>query len=218
MELSLQKNKLIQGTKNETEQIKKIKAAYKNLKDTQRKSGKIRNEFLEELAKKRAEEWKMEDSSAIKIIQQAEASKKLFAKQGLHMGKVKNAAFKQIHIPTPRADIEPGWEKVEDEDCIFNLILKQNAKQLIKSKDSPFARGLLAKECGYDGEGQLANDILNGKVQETTKQLLRAENKQYAEEIEDIIEALTRTRRDDGDTVQDFKWKFGKEEFQKTFN
>ena len=70
-----------------------VKEAYKQLKDTQDSANKLRTEHLEDLVKKRAEQWNMKEEHALQTIIKAEASKKTFARHGKWMKPTKKEQY-----------------------------------------------------------------------------------------------------------------------------
>ena len=70
-------------------------------------------EHLEELAEKRAKQWEMKEEHTLKVIIQAEASKRTFARHRKWMKPRKKGAI--LHLLLPK----PGISQSED-DCKKN--------------------------------------------------------------------------------------------------
>ena len=64
----------------EQEAVLQLKAATERLREAQQSSFESREVMLADLSRKRAKEWRMEAESAIKIIKNAEKSKRKFSK------------------------------------------------------------------------------------------------------------------------------------------
>jgi hypothetical protein len=120
-----------------------------------------------EIADKRAYEWKLSQQSALKIIIQAEASKKTFVRHGAVMKVGEKGSIKSLMVPIPEyretlsETKEVEWSEIEDESTIYRMLLKKNAQQLMRSADSPFANGSIVDGCGYDGDGPLTQKIFS---------------------------------------------------------
>ena len=140
----------------------------------------------------------------------------------------KKGAISHILLPKPgiskseedsKKNIEEiKWEIVNKEEEVYFHLLNQNMKQLMKSKHSPFAMGKLAQECGQEGEGELTQQILNNKIpQETLNTIIQQTRRGIRGELKDFIKALAYPKQKDGRPMEEFKWKFGKEEYQQLF-
>jgi hypothetical protein len=211
-------------SKDETDHlITRIKQAYTLLKDVQRDAEKLRESFLLKLADKRAQEWNLTSSAALNVIIASESSRKTYARHGRYMTNVSKGGICAIAVPNPQygATIEEservGWLEIDNIETMFSLILRQNAKLLMRSSNTPFATGMLPTECGFDGEGDMATTILNGTLSQANRDKLLQEYPNLSEELDAFILALARPRDDNGNIIPDFQWKFGKEEFKRTF-
>ena len=210
--------------------IEDVRRSYQHFRDTQQKSTEIRNTFLEDLATKRSLQWNMKHSAALKVIIRAEASKQTFARHGRYLKPMKKGSIQRLTIPTPdythkdmhgatisKKDGVPGWMDIDNEDTVFALLLRQNARHLTQSARSPFAHGKIAEGIKYNGTGSLTNDLLDGILDDITLGNLGDNYPQYQPELTTFLKALQRPCTSTGQPLQPLQWKFGQKEFQKLF-
>ena len=210
--------------------IEDVRRSYKFFRLTQKNATEIRNKFLEDLSIKRSLQWNMQQAAALKVIIRSESSKQTFARHGRYLKPMKKGSIQRITIPTPdyvskdsegttisQKDGLPGWMDIDDEDRVFSLLLRQNARHLTQSARSPFAYGKIASNIKFDGTGSLTNDLLDGILDDITLGNLGSQYPQYQPELTTFLKALRRPCTEDGEPLKSFDWKFGMKEFQTLF-
>ena len=208
------KYKLILLTKQLLEKKKALKEAQKNSKQHRR-------EDLNRLANKRADEWNIKATNAIIVIKNSEESKKNHNKQRAFLKPRNSGGISQIYVPTPttqheikESDITNSKVQsvVADPKEIFNVLLRQNYRDLLKSKDSVFSQGHFAASMGDSMESRIINDLLRGthKLDENTKQ----EQKEYGDTFCNFVSALMSPNLDSKGEVRVYDWHFGADEYK----
>ncbi len=185
--------------------IEAVRSAHSNFRQAQHNADKLRSEFLDELKEKRAVQWNMTSAAALKVIIQAEASRKTFARHGCYMKPLKKGSIRSLLIPTPdyhfksedgidncHKDGLPGWTEIYDENLIYHLLLRQNANHLHQSTRSPFAFGPIAEGVGHFGTGNLSEQLLNGVLDDMSILQLSNFYPQFKPELSSFLQALTR--------------------------
>ena len=149
-------------------------ARMKFLKD-QKEAPKLRELDLVRLAEKRACQWNLKASQAIVVIRNSEEARKSHKRQKAFLKPVNGGGIKKILVPTPNSDIGMGRIKeshitdasiqceVDDPKEIFNVLLRQNFRQLRKSENSVFTQGEIAYQMENDTYTNIIESILNGK-------------------------------------------------------
>ena len=153
------------------EMYDQLKQAKKDLREAQKKADELRQGHLNELAEKRAEQWNLKTKDAITIIKEAEKARKLHKKQWYFLKPWQEGAISNLYVPKPLS----GWEaklgdvtnkecqmKIEEPRDIFNVLLRQNFSQLLKSEISIFTKGPLKEELRWDTASNLMERILQG--------------------------------------------------------
>ena len=113
------------------EAIKYLHDTTQKLREAQQQSREHRDDLLQKLSVKRAKEWNMETSSAIKIIANAEKAKRRFAKISRSTKGVSFGSLRKVLVPAPTnlsstpADSEDpsNWVTVEDPDQLHSILL-----------------------------------------------------------------------------------------------
>ena len=209
---------------SEEEAVTMLRAATKKLREAQVSSRDQRDTMLQDLAKKRAKEWRMEAESAIKIIRNAEKAKRQFSKitrtmKGGHHGSLRN-----ILVPSAPSNsnadadsTDPSqWERVYDPHQQHEVLLRRNSHHLTRSHQSMFARGPMLNAIGWDAMGPDLDSILEGRID---AELLGAAYPEFGPEAAAFIRALRYPTKQDGSHLTDkFDWHFGLEEYRQVFS
>jgi hypothetical protein len=131
---------------------------------------------------------------ALNIIIQSEASKRTYAQHGSVMKPTNKGSISSLMVPVPqyRGTIEETkqveWTEIDDDaTTIYQLLLKQNAQQLMRSAHSPFATGTLAEGCGYDSKKEMAAKLLNDTLSNSEMSQILNENKTVESELDIFI-------------------------------
>ena len=195
-----------------------LKEAYKHLRATQLNSLELRQEYLESLAKKRAEEWKMEECEALHIIKESEQLRQRHSKHKKFMKKTTGGAIRKLLIPAPVTGKKNNlrdpqqYYTVDDHDHIFNILLQRNYSALQRSKQSIFSTGRFSSHLGLHGENKhFFNNILTGNIDPTSYDDAYPA---FKGELAPFIESL-QTSVKEGDDA--FQWVYGADEFIATF-
>ena len=146
-----------------------LKEAWKNLREVQKEDRKHRDAFLEELAKKRAEEQNIRVESAIKQIRNAEAASEVHEKFNYYLKDTRRGAIDHLLIPVgtdPQGAFGKKWRKVTDETEVEEILLQRNEAKLRESKISPFSTSShtsLGTSIGHMGDTEAVEKILKGE-------------------------------------------------------
>ena len=206
------------------EHVVDIKDCKRALKETQKNATKEREDDLLLLAEKRAEEWNLTAAKAIIVIKEAEVSRKMHRKQRQYLKPVRDGHIQRILVPAPVQGIVPQERHVtdasvqytvEDPKEIFNILLRQNYKSLLKSQESVFSSGMMKKLLDdRQSETVVINQILEGTFDsENTSDAKET----YGSTIENILQSMRKATTKSGGGIENFQWKYGKEEFKETF-
>ena len=196
----------------------------KQLKIAQKESIIHRENDLDRLAKKRAEEWNIKASQAIVVIKAAEESKKMHIKQRLFLKPKREGGIKKLMVPTPITNLEPNESHITNEkiQCtifdskeMFNILLRQNFRHLQKSQESIFTTGLLTEAMGETLEQRIVDDILLGL--ETPQDIINAYS-EYEYTFPNFMNSLKRATTTEGKAIRDYVWSFGIEEYKEVFS
>lgn len=199
---------------------------YKDKKDefkqVQKNSEQHRIAELNELAEQRAKEWDITASKAIVVIKEAEQSWKMHKKQRNFLKPRQDGGIKHVLVPQPRTgilarngnitDIKTQC-RVENPKDVFNVLLRQNFQHLLKSCLSTFSTGEIREKIGEHTESQWVEDILQGvsniHYDEHNKNM-------FGEVIQRFMKNLRKVQIE-GNTIEDFSWTYGVEEYRDTF-
>ena len=225
----IEMKKILRSTSiNETGESEKIKMVkwdlkekYKELRQAQKISKELRKSHLDELAMKRSQQWKMSASQAAAVIKESEESKETHRKHKRFLKPAQGGAIKELYVPYPQSEWKPQESDITNEECqikvsdqkeIFNILMRQNFKQLTKSKQSPFVQGKLhekiIKDSGWIESFLEGNDRELEEVTEEGSQPM----------LKSFIKAMARPHNAEGTQVKTFRWKYGLEEYKQTFS
>ena len=165
---------------NETNNVQEQKKAQKkrnqalqHLRDVQKNDRQNRDEMLDLLAEKRGKQWQQTTQSALKSIKATENMKGIFKRITNTVKGVRKGGIRHLYIPTnendeciinkQQPDDPQQWIQINDTEEMFELLLKQNTKMLIKSANGITASGPLGERLGQNLEGHEATQqILEG--------------------------------------------------------
>ena len=118
---------------------------------------------------------------------------------------------KDMKINGEEDEINGQWKEIHDCDEIYEVILQQNAKMLIKSKDGITATGKLGKELKRDASNEdLVRKILNGDIDPAA---YGKEYPQFKAEAEEFIRQMKSDPRS-----HEMEWTFNSEDYRSIFN
>ena len=150
---------------------KELKEKYAQLRKVQKISKELRQQHLEDLAIKWSKQWNMTANQAIIIIKDAEDSKAMHKKHKRYMKPEQGGVINHLYVPDPCSNWSPSetditnvkcQTKVTDQQSIFDILLRQNFCQLIKSKESPFMTGDLHKMIQGRDRANVVDKLLEG--------------------------------------------------------
>ena len=88
-----------------------------------------------------------------------------------HLKLTKKGAINHIYVPYPIDNWTPKKEDIQTKQCqmridqpsdIFNILLRQNFNQLLKSRNSVFTQGEINKEIGWEAANKISQQLLQG--------------------------------------------------------
>ena len=222
---SLRKERIkkIKDNKRINELERDLKEKKNELRSAQKNATKNRDEELDKLAQKRASEWNIKATQAILVIKEAEESKNLHAKQRIFLKGRKSGGIKQIYVPKPVTNHKLQEKDITNKQIqqivteprdICNILLRQNYRDLLKSNESAFTRGALARALESDMEEEIVEQILNGS---TIDQTFKTEYKDYGHTFENLIKSMSRAKDREGKETTQYHWDFGVEEYKSIF-
>ena len=203
------------------EVVEDLKDAQIELRRIQKSAHTTRQEHLEILAEKRSHQWQMTSAEAVQIIKESEKVKKLHGKHRRLLGANNEGTLRSLMIPAPVTGIKNNikdkrlYTSINDSKLMFNLLLQQNFKHLMQSKNSMFSKGPIMDMCGWYGEGEGMESILRGTVDIDN---ISKDYPQYGQEGAEFLKALRYVKDEDGKEIKSFSWKFGVEEYLEVFN
>ena len=104
--------------------------------------------------------------------------------------------------------------RIEDPTEIFNVLLRQNFRQLKKSENSIFTKGKFREKVWYNAEKAYVNELLNGIRKET----IIKEYRKTGTITQYFIEAYKRPTTNKGEEIEAMEWEYGIEEYKSTFS
>ena len=136
-----------------------LKEAYSTLRQIQKKDCEKRQEFLNNVAEKYANENKMTKELAIRELMSHEELRDLYRTVRMKMKGVMSPPLSEV------------WTRDEDNQKVIissnteveEHLLHRNWSQLRQAANTPFADGELGEHIGWDGTGDMANRIVEGK-------------------------------------------------------
>ena len=138
------------------EQKQLVKQKKHELKYKQKRAAKLREDDLLLLAEKRAEEWNIKSSKVILVIRESERSRNTHRKQQAFMKPQQKGGIRKVLVPAPKTNViskeknitdHTTQYEVEDQNHIFDILLRQNFNHLMKSRNSIFMQGELVLLC-----------------------------------------------------------------------
>ena len=196
----------------------------KELKKKQSEAKIHRENELERLAEKRAGEWNLTASQAIIVIKNAEEAKSTHRFQRNFLRPRDGCGISKIYVPAPRSNHVPEETDITNEKIqypvenpkeVFNTLLLQNFRSLLKSDQSIFSSGILTERMGNELEKSFTEEILNGFDPD---EKIKSEYKEYGQTIVRFIKALQYACAEDGTRIEQYDWKFGIEEYKSVFS
>ena len=211
--------------KKMNEYIVELKESKRELQQVQNNAIEEREQDLLELAEKRAEEWNITATKAILVIKESEASKKTHRKQKAFLKPKREGNIQRLLVPAPREGITAKESNitdtktqcwVDDPQEIFNIILRQNFRSLLKSEESIFSKGELMEriDSGTQEDEENIDRLMKGIFPAET---LEKQHEKYGNTLDRFLNSIKRATNREGDNIEDFKWAFGKEEYKATF-
>ena len=195
--------------------------ATKALREVQKDSRQYRDEMLDDLAIKCSKKWKMAKEAAVKIIKEAEKHSQIFSKINITIKDIERTGVRSILLPTEsnpdnsinidEDDQNDKWKEIRHIDEIYERILEQNAKMLLKSNNGMTAKGCLAKDIGADASNEtFIQHILQGNIDAET---ISNQYPEYDLEAKEMLRQMQHDKR-----CKQMTWKFGSEEYRQLFN
>ena len=200
-----------------------LKNAYKRLREGQNRADELRKSHHSELADKRSQQWNTTKAQAAIIIAASEESKELHSRHRQYIKPRKGGNIKYLMVPAPISEWQPAENdivnskcqtRIEDPTDIFNVLLRQNFRQLKKSVNSIFTNGLLREKVGWNAEKRYVEELLKG----ISKEKIIEEYNASGTITQYFIEACKRPITNTGDEVEPMEWKYGIEEYKNTFS
>jgi hypothetical protein len=184
-----------------------------NLRLAQRSSYQFREEMMEELATKLSQQWKVEHRSAVKMIQNAEASTQLFATVTRIMKPGRKGNIQYVLTPNnteAKEEEENDWNIIDDQDKLNRTIITQNSNHLLKSNTAITAKGQLQRAIGWQSENETTvQEILSGKYEEHIEHNPSPELTEFMKGLQSPI--------DHDNPDKQMTWSFGLTEYKKLF-
>ena len=104
--------------------------------------------------------------------------------------------------------------EVEDPKQVFNILLRQNYRNLLKSEMFIFTRGSFMEKVGYETENEIVESILQGL--EVTNNCFES-HEEYGNSIHNLIKSMAKETNEKDGEIEDYQWTYGKEEYVETF-
>ena len=213
---------ILDGDEEERKNAKlDLRKAMEKLRDAQKSSHMLRQEFLSHLAEKRSRQWKMDTSEALEIIRESEKSQQMHRKHRRFMKPGNMGTLRSLMIPAPITGIKNNvkdpktYMEISDSDTMFDVLLRKNFNHLLLSQSSMFSKGPILDKCGWYGEEQGIEDLLNGLLD--CEEMGKA-YPEFGNEGVEFLRALRIKKDKNGKKPEPFKWTFGVEQYKEVFN
>ena len=137
--------------------------------------------------------------------------------------KSQGGAIRSIYVPAPVTNWKPNDQDVTNIKCqvpitdqreIFNVLLRQNCQQLLKSQNSPFVQGDLHEVLTDQTKENLIDEVIND-TNERLQEIVKAGEKPS---LERFLKALKAPLDNEGQPMEPFEWKYGIQEYKLTFS
>ena len=196
-----------------------IELAKQSLKKSQKDVRNHRDANLERNSQEQAGEWKVMQEQAKKMILNAEKSKKMFVKLKQSIKGASISSLKNILVPSPSIGVQEQTEKGDETSSqwvnvtcpeqVFDITLRQNARNLMRSCEAVTATGPISDRLGFQANDKdFIQSLINGEVDALA---LASQYPELKDELESFLHSCT------NDTHSMMEWKFGKEEYQQLF-
>ena len=217
-----------------------LKEAKREFRDIQQKAEEHRKTHLQELATKKAKMWQVTAQQAAVVISEAEESRKIHNKHKHYLKPKQNGSTKYVMVPAPTTGFIPQpsditnptvQTRVDEPMQIFNILLRQNFRQLLKSQHAITSDGQFYEKIGVNVEKDFVQEILQGIPQNTYSPTIEEEpvlqgsvtdNMLSTEEaailFKHFIAAMKYAETEDGRQIPEYIWKYGVEEYKNTFS
>jgi ribonuclease HI len=201
--------------------IKDLKSAQIQLRLNQKSANLLRQHHLEILADKRSHQWRMSSAEALHIINESEKSKQMHTRHRRFLQSSNEGTLRSLMVPAPITGLKNNikdhrtYTNITDSNLMFNFLLKRNFDHLMQSENSMFTNGQILNECGWYGEEEGMEKLLQGTL---NAEEIKTEYPQFGQEGVEFIKALRYAKDKDGKVVETFQWKFGVEEYLEVFN
>ena len=165
--------------------------------------------------------WNLTAKQAAVVISEAEEAKRLHGKHKYYLKPRQQGAIKHIYVPYPKSNMEvkesdvtnvQSQGRVDDSNQIFNILLRQNLRHLMKSKSSIVAEKEFLQKIGHNAENEYAKIILEGSMRDK----LSCENSNNT--LADFIASMRYAQTNDGQPIEEFRWTYGVDEYIDTFS
>lgn len=218
--LSIERNKVPKDESMIERCQELVHEAKKELKNVQQNAEKIREMHLIELHNKKAKAWNLTAKQAAIVISEAEEAKRVHGKHKYYLKPTKQGATKHVYVPFPKTEMTVKESditnvmcqtRVDDPRDVFNILLRQNLRHLMKSRDSIVTEPEIMEKIGRRAETEYVEKILQGVEREP----LECEKDSS---LGAFIKAMKYAEKNDGTTIKNFKWTYGVEEYKDTFS
>ena len=175
------------------------------------------------LVENRAEQWDLKTSQAIIVIRNSEESRKLHSKQKNFLKPIVKGGIRSVLVPAPRTNVESKENNITNPETqcefydpqeVFNVLLRQNYRHLLKSEMSFFTKGSLMGKIGYLAEHEIVDEILEGL---NIEEGICESHKEMGSTLQNFIRASAKIKNSEGKKIPDYGWTYGAEEYKETF-
>ena len=134
-----------------------------------------------------------------------------------------NSGIRYLQVPKPTSNWQISETDITNIKChtrvdnpidIFNTLLRQNFKQLLKSDISEFSKGHLKDKIGWNAETDYVSNLLDGVNEELIEDAFAQGN--YI--LNHFIQAIKKPKNNKDQPIQTLEWTFGIEEYRETFS
>ena len=103
--------------------------------------------------------------------------------------------------------------RVDNPEDIINVLLRQNFQQLLESQHVITSEGKMLDHLEWNTEGDLVDDLLQGLNVSTAGTITEGDKI-----LANFISLMKYASIEDGKVIQEFKWKYGIDEYKATFS
>jgi hypothetical protein len=140
-----------------------VKAAYHALRDVQRNSRLIRDQFLEDRAQHLADTQNMTKAAAVGQLLRAERQCAIFRRLRTWLKCAEHVTLDRILVPdNPASPDDTTWTSIVEAQALYEVLLTDGQRHFNQAAPTPFVTGPISAKIGPFDDNDYCDDILRG--------------------------------------------------------